>query len=479
MEVDEMALEKREIGDLDGATALQGVRLPQTRAALLEVSRIFDRPMLERALNTLADQGWNSVVLHGFFEGYPLSPSPVWAEHGLARQHPRFRKWNPFDVAFDVAWRRGLDLLLALTPYLAGPARQWGKPPILRRYPRWAAAPHPKRSRRVKLPGPPYVYFCPVNRDYRRFLCDTLYVIVEDYPFHGLLIDLRNYPFYARMGEPEKVPWCYCQACRNATLRDVGFDPAGVNFSKETALVERWREWQTTQMDGALAYIRLRALKARRTMRILGLLTCDAGLKASGISPLIHWKTWIERSLVEALVLDGYSPDLEEFETQLVADLSTLPDNSLLMPMLPRRVESGSEFLEVMGKQPIPGFTTRFDEWYRSDWDPSSRLKFDTPAFPVESDPIASICVLFDRIREDLPAEDEFSLFVADLAHILVRPDSQMTVERLLMVAENLRGLHSKVAEGQLALGQRQDQILHDLDLAYRLACLAGCDLTS
>ncbi|MBN1868545.1 hypothetical protein JW916_14785 [Candidatus Sumerlaeota bacterium] len=474
-----MTTDKTESLESGGAMALQERRLPQTRAALLEVSRVFDRPKLERALNTLADQGWNSVVLHGFFEGYPVFPSPVWAEYGLARQHPRFRKWDPFDVAFGIASRRGLDLLVALTPYLAGPGRQWGRPPILKRYPQWAAVPHPKRRQRKRSPVSPYTYYCPVNADYRRFVCDTLYVLAEDYPFHGLLIDLRHYPFYSRTAEPERVPWCYCKACRATTLRDMGFDPAGMDFSREQPLVERWREWQTRQMDGALAYLRLRALKARRTMRILGLLTCDAGLDAVGVTPLIHWKTWIERALVEALVLDGYSPNIEEFESQLGADLATLPGNSLLIPMLPRKAEGGREFLDAMSKQSIPGFITRFDDWDRHDWSPSDRLEFDTPAFAVESDPIESICALFDGLREDLPPEDEFSLFLADLAHILVRGDALLTVERLLMVAENLKGLHAKVAEGELAFGQEQDRILHDLDLAYRLACLAGCDLNN
>jgi len=460
-----------------GILPLPGGGVPQTRLAMLDLSRVFSADSLAHALNRLADAGWNSIVIPGLFQGYPIFFSQVWADYGLRRQHPKFRKWNPFEVAFDVAWRRGLDILVSHSPYLVeGRGGLLNRSPILRRYPRWAAQPYPKRKRRPEGAYPGDSYYCPVNPDSRRFLCDALHVLLEEYPFHGLVLDLRHYPFYIT-GDKDFVPWCYCRACREGTLRDLGFDPATVDFATEHGMVERWREWQAEQMDRALAYIRTRALKARSTMRVLGLLTSDAGLAAKGIRPLIHWKTWLEHSLVEALVLDGYSPVQEEFEEQLQKDIEMLPDHSLLLPMLPRKVEHGEVFQEVFETQPVPGFATRFEDWDAPDFDPARRIAFESAAFPVESDPIQSVCILFQNMMEYASSEEEFVGFISDLVHILVREDVRMSVERLLMVADNIRGLHNQISEGRLDFGERQDQVLHDLDLAYRLIYLAFCDL--
>jgi len=452
-------------------------RMAQTRGAILEPKRVFDAEALSRALDRLADNGWNSVALPGFLDGYSIFPSAAWAEYGLRRQHPRFRKWNPLEVAFDVAWRRNLDILLVIQPYQI----EWHagrRPPILRRYPKWAAMGHPSRKHRATPARPAQIYYCPVNRGLRRFLSDTLYALAEDYPFHGLLIDLRHYPFYSG-GEGKFVPYCYCETCREATLHDLGFDPASVDFAKEDTLVERWKEWQARQMDEAMAYIRTRALKARATMRILGLLSTDAGLTENILKPLIHWKTWVERSLVEALVLDRYSPDAPRFEAQLKADLETLPKNSLLLPMLPRTVRDDQAFLRIFERYAIPGFTTRFEEWDQEDFDPARRVSFDMPAFSVESDPIHSICALFEKMSKAAYFEKDFAAFLADLGRALCRGAMPLTLERVLMVAENVRGLYELVAKKELDLGARSDQMLHDLDLAARLAYLAGCDLSS
>ena len=464
--------------DGTGRTAQsQDIAVLQTRSAVLEVSRVFGAETLCDALNRLADCGWNAVILPGFFEGYPIFNSQVWADYGMRRQHPKFAKWDPFEAAFDVAWRRGLDVLLSVTPYLVQSApRSWRKAPLLRHHPMWAAQRQPSRTRRLSEAAPAETFFCPVNPDYRRFLSDTLHVLLEDYPFHGLLVDLRHYPFYS--SESGYVPWCYCGACRQATLVDLGFDPAGVDFARERSLVERWKEWQTEQMDTALAYLRVRVLKARRTMRILGLLTTDSGLADNVPRPLLHWRSWVERSLVEALVMDRYSPLPAQFETQLRADIETLPRSSLLIPMLPRKAENPQAFLTVFHREPIPGFAARFEGWDRPDFDPRNRLCFDGPARPMESDSIQSICLLFRRMKAMAPHLEEFGAFLDDLARILLRDDVAMRVDRLLVVAENIRGLYDKALAGQVDFGPKRDDALHDLDLACRLAYLAGCDLT-
>jgi len=452
-------------------------REPQTRAASLRLARPFTAEALERALHRLADSGWNTVIIPGFFGGYPIFPSQVWADHGLRRQHPVFRKWDPFEVAFDVAWRRHLDIFVSVTPYLAGSAGPGRKPPLLRHRPKWGAAGHPIRKRRPKEAKPALRYYCPVNLSFRRFLCDTLFVLLEDYPFHGLQIDLRHYPFYSS-DDGAAVLWCYCEACRRGTLRDLGFDPAEVDFAKERSMVERWQEWQASQMDDAMAYIRMRALKARRTMRILGLLTTDADLDDKRPQPLIHWRTWVERSLVEGLVLDGYSPELERFSAQLRADVEMLPSNSLLNPMLPRKARDTRGCLALFRQHPIPGFTTRFEEWDKPDFDPDDRIVFDSAAFAVESDPLQSITLLFERMARAVPEHDELGAFLGDLGRVLTHDDRPLTVSRALMVAENLRGLRKQVAEGDLPIGSpRRERLSHDLDLACRLAHLAGCDL--
>ncbi|HBF35618.1 TPA: hypothetical protein DDW35_13735, partial [Candidatus Sumerlaeota bacterium] len=392
------------------------------------------------------------------------------------------RKWNPFEVAFEVAARRGLEILISYSPYLVvGKNNNPAKNPILRRFPKWAAAQHPKRSRRVELedgsPDPTH-YFCPVNREARRFLGDVLHAVLAEYPFHGLLLDLRDYPFYT-IGEKEHMaPWCYCAACRGEeALRDLGFDPASVNFANEHGMVERWREWQAQQMDEALEYIRARSLKARSNLRVLGLLPSDSRNAENKRHPLIHWKTWGERSLVEALILDGYPPHAEPFETQLEKDLATLPENLLLLPMLSCRNRSSGNFHDVLNEHPIPGFVMRFDDWMNETFDPSERIAFDTAAFPVESDPLRSVCAIFRDLQDLASSEQEFAAFLGDLSYTVLREDMELSLPRLMMVSENIKGLLERVQEGHLNFGEHQDQVIHDLDLAHRLTYLAFCDL--
>ena len=450
-------------------------REPQTRSAILETSRPYDAEALSRALNRLADNGWNSVIIPGFLGGYPLFPSAVWAEKGLPSQHPAFKKWNPLEVAFDVAWRRNLDILMAVKPYLIDQIGRH-KPPILKKHPNWAATVHPNRRKRLRgHPRPAQVFYCPVNTELRHFLSDTLYTVAEGYPFHGMMFDLRHYPFYS--SSDNFVLYCYCDACRNASLRDLGFDPAGVDLEKEGSMVKRWQEWQELQMDQAMAYIRLRVLKARFTMRILGLLSSGAGIIPDSPKPLIHWKSWVERSLVEMLVLDGYSSDLAKFDTQLTDDLEMLPKDALLLPMLPRNVKNAQSFLDTYRRLPVPGLITRFDDWDRPDFDPNKRIMFSTPAFSVESDPLFSVCALFEKLANLPHQHKDFSAFLADLQLILCSRDLPLTVDRLLMIADNVRGLQNHVQEGKLDFGEHRNQVIHDLDLAARLIYLTGCDL--
>lgn len=460
--------------------SLQGLQ-PQTRMALLETSRVFTPGEIENALETLAECGWNSVVLPGWVEGYPIFQSDVWAQYGLRRQHPDFRKWNPFETAFRVASRRGLEIFISYSPYLIrGKRENAAQNPILRRYSKWAALPHPRRARRVESGEEPpdfNRYFCPVNRDYRRFLCDALHDVLEGYPFHGLVLDLRHYPFYTEGRSAGMAPWCYCAACREDTLRDLGFDPVTVDFNKELGMVERWREWQASQMDEALEYIRSRALKARSNLRVLGLLTRDAGPDAKARRPLIHWKTWGERALVEAFVLDGYTQEQEGFKTQLQSDLEALSENMLLLPMAPERAPEKNTYQGIFETLSLPGFIQRFGNWRQPDFDPLERMEFERPAFPVESDPIRSIRIMFRNLENLAVGEEEFAAFLRDLAYSLTREDKELDMQRLTMISDNIKGLLTKVQEGLLNFGEHQDQVIHDLDLAYRLVYLAFCDI--
>ena len=141
------------------------------------------------------------------------------------------------------------------------------------------------------------------------------------------------------------------------------------------------------------------------------------------------------------------------------------------------KADDGQACLKTLEKQPVPGFLTRFDDWEQPDFDPLSRVTFTSPAFTVESDPIRSISELFQGMSTLVPEDEEFGSFLADLCWILTREDVPLNVERLLMVADNIRGLHTKIAEGELDFGRHRDKILHDLDLAYRLAYLAGGDM--
>ncbi len=457
--------------DLHNSASLQ----VQTRAAVLEPVDYFDEYQLASALHRLADAGWNSVILPAFIEGYPVFPSETWARYKLRRQHPKLRKWNPFEVAIEIGMKRNIKLFISHSPFRAYPKANKRKPPMLRHYPNWAAKLHPKKNKRSNITLPSWNYYCPINPDLRRFLADTLHEIFESYPLQGLLIDLRHYPFFSS-GDTNPL-WCYCKICRKATLDDLGFDPADVDFTTEKDMVQRWREWQSQQLDKAMAYMRLRVLKARRSLRFVGLLTTDIGHDQSRMRPLIHWKSWVDRSLIESLVLDGYSPELSEFSEQFQSDCQSLSNHSLLLPMLPRKVEDGAQFLDLFSSQPIAGFCSRFEDWTDENFNPESRVLFQDIAHPAIGDPIRSLCILFNNIEEIIPEQEELKSFLRDLQGILLHKDKILTVDRLLMVAANVKGLLSKINEGTIILSSNKEQVCLYLDLANRLIYLAGSDL--
>ena len=466
------------VSDAQRVSEREDYRVPQTRAAVLETSAPFTEEALRRAITRLAERGWNSIFLPAMLDGYTLFPSQTMADHGMRRIHPEFRKWRPYETAFELATEYGLDIQLTINPYLIGPVSSpRPDPALLRKHRKWAAALHPSRKRRAAQGSPLNRYYCPVNPEYRRFLGDLLHAMVEEYPCHGLMIDLRHYPFFSGGGRDDVI-FCYCEECRTSVLRDLGFDPAGVDLASEASMVQRWREWQTQRMDQALAYLRLRTLKARRTVRVYGLLTTDSGLDQHAHRPLIHWEGWVQRSMVECLILDTYSPRVESFQEQVAADVEALPENALLLPMLPRRIEDGQAALPTFSKHPLPGFSTRFENWHLPEFDPSRRMAFRESAFVVEADPIQSITVLLYQLVQLVPGERDFAAFLQDLSRALVRSDRDLTVDRLLMVADNIRGLWSRVRDGHLNFGRYQDRILHDLSLAWRLAYAAGSDLT-
>ena len=111
---------KRTDAEEGAETALADRPVPQTRAAVLEVSEPFDAESIQRAVARLHKAGWNTLVLPALLDGYPLFPSQVWADYGLRRQHPAFRGSNPLEAIFDAAWPRGMAVMLSHTPYLIG-----------------------------------------------------------------------------------------------------------------------------------------------------------------------------------------------------------------------------------------------------------------------------------------------------------------------------------------------------------------------
>ncbi len=449
----------------------------ESRIAVLEMTEVFSADDLQRALHRLADAGWNTAILPAFFEGRPIYSSQVWADYGLKRRHPGFSGWDPFSVAFAVARERGLDIMTSHEPYLVGKPPNRRRAPILRRYPEWAAQRHPDRRQRRSEDIAAETFFCPVNREYLRFLGDSLHALLEYYPFQGFLLDLRQFPFYS--SGDNYVQWCYCQTCREETLRELGFDPAGVDFEREKPMVERWREWQSDRMDQALAYLRMRSIKVGRTMRVLGLVDTESTPDSRRRRPLYRWENWVERSLIETLLLDGYSRKPNEYLTQVRTDLENLPENTLIIPMIPKNADLVAQMMDGLESEPVPGIAWRFDQWRRPDFDPPKPARFERPALAPESDPMGSICGLFHRMINMAYDHEEFCAFLGDLAHVLLRGGmDNMPVGKLLMVRDNVRGLYEQVLRGTLDFADRNPAILRDLDLAARLIHLAGGDLT-
>ncbi len=99
---------------------------------------------------------------------------------------------------------------------------------------------------------------------------------------------------------------------------------------------------------------------------------------------------------------------------------------------------------------------------------------FAEPAFVAADSPLQSLRLLLTEIARLSPDESGVSDYLADLVKHIENPIGATRFEALESMAENLRGLETRVLDDQIEFGAQKPKVLNRLRQALRLARLAS-----
>src|SRR5690606_32322880 len=130
---------------------------------------------------------------------------------GVPRINPLFKRWNPLQVALELAHEQGLAVWAFARPYNFHPRYSIAEHKLMDRYERWRLRAHPDfltaHTRRYERWHP-----CPLNPEYRRYVGDLMTELVAGYPIEGLLLYYTSYGLHG--GSIAQSPYCFCESCR-------------------------------------------------------------------------------------------------------------------------------------------------------------------------------------------------------------------------------------------------------------------------
>jgi uncharacterized lipoprotein YddW (UPF0748 family) len=287
---------------LTGATGCQfGGPLPEPARAVW-VSRVtYESPDdVRRVVRNCRDAGFNTVLfqVRGNATAYYDSPYEPWAE-AYDFQSPGF---DPLAVAIDEARARGVDLHAWVNVM---PAWRGEDPPsdptqLYNARPEWFW--YDQYGNRQKLSSF-YVSLNPCLPEVREYLVAVFRDVVTRYDVDGLHLDYIRFP-----NEPPATPRDtdidYPRDARTVALfkADTGKTPDGDP--------EAWDDWRAAQLTELVAMIRAAVTEADPDAALTAAVSSVPGRGAR-----YHQDSaaWLERNLVDALILMNYTDDPEVF----------------------------------------------------------------------------------------------------------------------------------------------------------------------
>jgi hypothetical protein len=218
---------------------------------------------------------------------------------------------------------------------------------------------------------------------------------------------LPDYTGYGlRCGELDRHPYCFCTACREKYAEDRNRDL--VDDAADPARIAEVREWQTEVSTLSIEYLRHRTAETRRALRLLARTQPQWRWNFDDTGPLMHepycmeWNRLLNSGVIEEIIIDHDDEDAPElFGNRLVADLSELDQDALVLPSIRAEKPDDLEFpLAAIRRYPVAGFV--LDVKGRLTMDDARAIQsryMSDPAQMAEIDPLVSTAYLLRRVQ--------------------------------------------------------------------------------
>ncbi len=413
---------------------------------------------LADTIRTASQAGFSGLIVPLTLDGLPIFPNKTSVGYRLPKSPRQFRKRDVLGEIVRAAQECGIGLF-GVAPFwrmadgaVSGALLKWrGK------HRHWFASEGPEED----------FTFCPCNADRRRYLGDLLAECLEGYPLKGIILDTIDPPFDLGPGNP----WCQCKTCQEAASAQAELNLADLAANPVPQGIEKWERWRSEVAFETLSYITQRSQKSRKG----ALIWCRASNPGAERAERLYFD-WLEKGVCDGVELACLPPEQEAFAEAMRESLEFWPEEAFLYPAVEgAEVEQIPGVMETIRQIPVGGCVVELAGALTAV--AAERLAgegFAPERYSAESDPMQGLERIFEEIAGMAPEGLGIDEFLTDLLSFADKSNGPGSVEAFDSVIENIRGLQTRVREGQVDFGDSSSLALCRLGQAKRFARLAS-----
>jgi len=258
---------------------------------------LFERQRLSRALLRLSQLHFNTVYPTVWNWGYTLYPS-VAAEKIVGRSLTPEPGLQNRDMLAEVI-SQGHRLGLKVVPWFEFGFMAPASSELARRHPDWITR-RRNGTQIVQQGEDKRVWLNPLQPQVQKFILDLIVEIVANYNIDGIQFD-DHFGLPVELGYDSFTVQLYQQEHQGRRPPNNLRDP-------------EWMRWRAEKITGFMKRI-FQTIKARRPNCVVAL--SPNPQSSSYRHLLLDWHTWVQRGLVEELVLQVYRHNLQKFTLEL------------------------------------------------------------------------------------------------------------------------------------------------------------------
>ncbi|MBO9998056.1 MAG: family 10 glycosylhydrolase [Cyanobacteria bacterium SID2] len=303
---------------------------PEVRAIWLDrgsIVRAGSKDGLAPMFDRFAEAGINTVFFETVNAGYPIYPTQI-----APAQNPLTEGWDPLAAAVELARERGMELHAWVWAFAVGNERHnllLGQSaeflgPVLEAHPEWA-----NRDDRgqIRHSGSRKTFLDPANLEARWYLLRVIDEILLNYDVDGIQLDYIRYPFQDPSAERT---YGYGEAGRQRFWELVGVDPLNLS-PRQVDLWQRWTDFRVEQVTSFVEEVD-RFVEERDPDAILSVAVFPQSRHDRTHKLQQDWEAWIEKGIVDAIVLMTYAKDTNRLQRLVEPLLENVPKGVPLIP---------------------------------------------------------------------------------------------------------------------------------------------------